>query len=85
MIHRNPCVPLIDQHELSNGGYAIVTYALGIYLLNLFIGFLTPKVLGNLECVGWLILEQLKIDFVLFSSLFVRSMEETCSLCDSIM
>ena len=26
------------------GGFYVVTYALGIYLLNLFIGFLTPKV-----------------------------------------
>ena len=25
-------------------GWYIVTYALGIYLLNLFIGFLTPKI-----------------------------------------
>ena len=34
----------LSENEIRNGGYAIVTYALGIYLLNLFIGFLTPQV-----------------------------------------
>ena len=34
----------LSEAEMRNGGYAIVTYALGIYLLNLFIGFLTPQV-----------------------------------------
>jgi hypothetical protein len=33
----------ISCHTVLQGWY-IITYALGIYLLNLFIGFLTPKI-----------------------------------------
>ena len=38
----------LNETEIRNGSYAIVTYALGIYLLNLFIGFLTPQVRESL-------------------------------------
>ena len=32
-----------DANALISGGFYIVSYALAIYLLNLLIGFLTPK------------------------------------------
>ncbi len=34
----------------STGGFYIVTYGLGIYLLNLFIGFITPPVRTGGQC-----------------------------------
>ena len=38
------------------GGFYIITYALGIYLLQRFIGFLSPKVRNprSMTCCQWL-------------------------------
>ena len=42
-----------DEHliiyKTTAGGWYIVSYALGIYLLNLLIGFLSPQIVRNLE------------------------------------
>ncbi|EPY78937.1 protein RER1 [Camelus ferus] len=41
---RNASFPLRSRQEVLVAGWYIVTYALGIYHLNLFIAFLSPKV-----------------------------------------
>ena len=44
--------PLCNNDCLHLQGWYIVTYALGIYQLNLFIAFLTPKIDPALDELG---------------------------------